>query len=1010
MVNVFFRRLSILKAIGFRAPASGLFIHCALAFSLWNCNLNDSEKGTLLRLNLPDSLSRENGKFDRVVIDLFDADSTLTHAAIFDDAYEKETDAPKLANIRLATKAPNPLLIKITAFKNDTARLILQIRVDDGKPTELVPIHPKRPSQGGDDPDPPPAERNTIFTLSPKSQTLYTGGEPGKVTINKVGDALDAKHHLGSSDTSIARVDSNGTVRAIKAGEAILKIGVEGNPAVTGECTVRVVTDPPIVTLSADQSIASGQMAVFQVSVTQAYGNVVSIRADMDGDGEFEQSVPNQVEAEFTRKYETVGIVPVKFQVEDSEGNIVTLSRKVSAAVRGAPIVDILNPSYDTTLNSLSFEMRFSIQDSANNIESTVDSMVFLKEGANSIRAARTNAWGEGADVVIITVDTTSPSLAISATPSTTGSADLTLSGTASDAGTGIQSVTLSGALSGNGTAELAAGLWSKSGLQLAEGLNTLVARATDRAGNSSIQTIAVTLDSRKPGIPVVSAPAASRTTLLKWTWTKANADGSGRFKVKVNNGEEVDVGMATEYSLTATGDNTHYGLSVQETDSVAGNGPWSAQKNILYDSRTPDPILSRNAAGTDSPKWTWKGNGGSGTFRWHYKGNAAGSAGTGNATEFAPANLSGGTHTLCVQELDSPEWGEVWGKIPENCLGIEVDKTGPVITEINPKDGFITNQPTITIRFKADGKADSFQCALADGAETICKSDAADSVGNKTPIQVKVWHRQNVIFVLKGVSGGKKDGSSWQDAFDELYQALDTGEVHPAGTEIWVSAGEYEADPEPKRFYIKGSDITILGGFPASGWPVAASARQPTLFESTLLENVWFSESANSILWDGFTHPYTFSRGGVMGSYGENITIRQCRFTTPDGGGGLNALVSLGGSTTPTIIQNCSFINLEVSGAAVSVSGKALISNCTFSGIKSHVNGPAIQVIGDGSAVAEASVFRNNRYSSEPYLPDNIAMISGTLTITGSQVEGGRESITGEGMVIYGSDNTEPQ
>src|SRR5690606_24700280 len=146
--------------------------------------------------------------------------------------------------------------------------------------------------------------------------------------------------------------------------------------------------------------------------------------------------------------------------------------------------------------------------------------------------------------------------------------------------------------------------------------------------------------------------------------------------------------------------------------------------------------------------------------------------------------------------------------------------------------------------------------------------------------------------FVLKGVSGGKKDGSSWQDAFDELYQALDTGEVHPAGTEIWVSAGEYEADPEPKRFYIKGSDITILGGFPASGWPVAASARQPTLFESTLLENVWFSESANSILWDGFTHPYTFSRGGVMGSYGENITIRQCRFTTPDGGGGLNALV----------------------------------------------------------------------------------------------------------------------
>jgi hypothetical protein len=86
--------------------------------------------------------------------------------------------------------------------------------------------------------------------------------------------------------------------------------------------------------------------------------------------------------------------------------------------------------------------------------------------------------------------DGTLATQSFSSFPATVGAQPVTLSGTDSDATSGISSVTVEG-----GGATLGAGTWSKAGLPLSTGSNTLHVVATDVAGNSTSPTAGVTLN-----------------------------------------------------------------------------------------------------------------------------------------------------------------------------------------------------------------------------------------------------------------------------------------------------------------------------------------------------------------------------------------------------------------------------------------------------------------------------------------------------------------------------------
>ncbi|MCH2084993.1 MAG: T9SS type A sorting domain-containing protein [Saprospiraceae bacterium] len=70
-----------------------------------------------------------------------------------------------------------------------------------------------------------------------------------------------------------------------------------------------------------------------------------------------------------------------------------------------------------------------------------------------------------------------------------------------------------------------------------------------------------------------------------------------------------------------------------------------------------------------------------------------------------------------------------------------------------------------------------------------------------------------NHYFVDQGVEGGDEDGSSWEDAFSNLQQAIELAEY---GDTIWVAEGTYfstDDDDRTKSFILKDG-VALYGGF----------------------------------------------------------------------------------------------------------------------------------------------------------------------------------------------------
>jgi predicted secreted hydrolase len=97
--------------------------------------------------------------------------------------------------------------------------------------------------------------------------------------------------------------------------------------------------------------------------------------------------------------------------------------------------------------------------------------------------------------------DTTKPSIGITSSTSsasyTTGSAFLTLQGTASD-NVGVTQVTWTNSRGGSGTATGTTS-WSASGIALQSGSNVLTVIARDAAGNTAATTLTATYDNAVP-------------------------------------------------------------------------------------------------------------------------------------------------------------------------------------------------------------------------------------------------------------------------------------------------------------------------------------------------------------------------------------------------------------------------------------------------------------------------------------------------------------------------------
>jgi endo-1,4-beta-xylanase len=247
------------------------------------------------------------------------------------------------------------------------------------------------------------------ITMLPETLALYTGGAYGKVTVTLQGNDSGAKYSLTSSAPLIASVKTDGTVMGLKAGKATIMASPVGYPSLLATCEVDVKTDLPDISLSPtkDTTVAYGGQVSFKVTVTQAYGTVAEIKADLDGNGAYDSIVFGVASATFTAYYSQVGTVNTKFEVKDSEGNMVSLIRKITISPPGLPEVTITDPVGPISIRTTTYNIKFSVKDPATGLTTSKDSLVTgLLEGPNTVTVTRSNAGGEGKADVSITVNT----------------------------------------------------------------------------------------------------------------------------------------------------------------------------------------------------------------------------------------------------------------------------------------------------------------------------------------------------------------------------------------------------------------------------------------------------------------------------------------------------------------------------------------------------------------------------------------------------------------------------
>ena len=231
----------------------------------------------------------------------------------------------------------------------------------------------------------------------------------------------------------------------------------------------------------------------------------------------------------------------------------------------------------------------------------------------------------------------------------------------------------------------------------------------------------------------------------------------------------------------------------------------------------------------------------------------------------------------------------------------------------------------------------------------------------------------------------GTNDGSSWDNAYTSLQDALSTACFTG---DIWVAAGTYKPGTTPEDSFNLPQGVTILGGF--NGTETSADERNwqanPTILSGDLNNNTT-SDAGDSynivkllgsnVTIDGFTLEYGHANdsnngsgnlGAAIYNLGNDNIINNCVFhdnqaitggTTGRGG----AVYAGGGFITFT---NSLFYNnhADQAGGAIQVQNGAVVNlvNCTLDSNTAGINCGGLNVVNTGSqGHAVNTIFSNN-------------------------------------------------
>jgi len=262
----------------------------------------------------------------------------------------------------------------------------------------------------------------------------------------------------------------------------------------------------------------------------------------------------------------------------------------------------------------------------------------------------------------------------------------------------------------------------------------------------------------------------------------------------------------------------------------------------------------------------------------------------------------------------------------------------------------------------------------------------------NVEVIDMGAYELQAIWFVDVDATGND-DGSSWQDAFDDLQDALYEADD---GDEIWVAEGTYKPTSGSSRSvsFALVEGVAIYGGF--DGTETGLDQRDWTAHETILSGDIGTpnnlsdnsyhvvttgSGTSQTAVLDGFTitggnaNVYPNDTGGGMNNKG-NPTVINCTFSDNSasyGGGMCNGYYN--GHSSPTL-TNCTF-----SGNSASAGGGGIfnymysnpvLTNCAFSENSSGSYGGAINNYCSGPTLTNCIFWADTaeeiyNYSSNP-------------------------------------------
>jgi len=251
-----------------------------------------------------------------------------------------------------------------------------------------------------------------------------------------------------------------------------------------------------------------------------------------------------------------------------------------------------------------------------------------------------------------------------------------------------------------------------------------------------------------------------------------------------------------------------------------------------------------------------------------------------------------------------------------------------------------------------------------------------------------------NIIYV-NALASGENDGSSWQDAYVNLQDALDIN--CPGVTEIWIAAGIYKPSAYPNGCegcsnsrdytFLMKDGISLYGGF--AGTETQLSQRDLFSYNTTLSgdigiegnasDNVYHvvlsvSDAATTVL-DGFT----VSGGNANGN---SSTTVESEFIDRSSGAGVfnhtsflsiynttltgNSASDFGAgmaneSSSPTINKSSFIGNSSVSGAGVyNVNSSPIIINSIFNGNSVTSGGGAMENLNSNPIITNTTFTEN--------------------------------------------------